>query len=432
MSTKNNFSRRAFLGTLLTGIAGLTLLPGCTWSAPSDTLRLGFIGLGQQAIYLMGSFIRINDVRVVAGADVYGIKNQRFERMVRDYYAEAGISSEVSTYTDYRELLDRKDIDAVVIASPDHWHYHMATDAISSGKDVYLEKPLTFTIPEGQKLVEAVRAADKILGVGSQQRSDPGFIHAVQMASGGNLGNLEKVDVFVGDDPYPVPYDLPENEVPSNLNWKQWLGPNPYVHFNEQLNPPITLDPPLNEQFWAGWRWYKETGGGLMTDWGAHMFDIAQWGTGQELSGPVKILPAGFADNVHLKYIYSNGLEMELNPFDGGTRGVKFWGSDGWIEISRGKVNASDESLLPAADESDVPYEARPGHHENFIQSVKDHVDPVAPVEIGHRTNTVCLLGNIAHELNRTVEWDPEQESFINDPEATGYLGREYGHGYSI
>ena len=431
MSKKNTFSRRAFLGTSILGVAGLTLIPGCKISPPSDTLRIGFIGLGRQAMYLLSSFINIEGVKIVAGADVYVRKNERFMQRVTAYYEGIGETADVKVYQNYRELLDRQDIDAVVIASPDHWHYHMATDAVSAGKDVYLEKPLTFTIAEGQKLVEAVRNADAILGVGSQQRSDPNFRHAVKMAQEGNLGLIEKVDVFVGENPHPIPYTEPKEEVPVDLQWNAWLGPNPFVHYNHVLNPPITLDPPQDEEIWGAWRWYTETGGGLMTDWGAHMFDIAQWGLRMDDSGPVKIIPAGFEGAAHLKYIYDSGLEMEVKPFNGETRGVKFWGSDGWIEISRGAFNASDEALKPVISETDVPYEARAGHHENFIQAVKDQVDPEVPVEIGHRTNTVCVLGNIAHELGKPVQWDPASESFSDDTN-TRLLTRAYNNDYTL
>lgn len=431
MSKKNTFSRRAFLGTSLIGVAGLTLIPGCKLTPPSDTLRIGFIGLGRQAMYLLSSFIKIEGVKVVAGADVYGRKKERFLQEVTAHHEELGEKADVKAYDNYKELLDRQDIDAVVIAAPDHWHYHMATDALSAGKDVYLEKPLTFTIAEGKNLVKTVRDMDAILAVGSQQRSDPNFQHAVKMAQDGNLGLIEKVDVFVGENPHPVPYNEPEEEVPSDLQWNPWLGPNPFVHYNHVLNPPISLPDQPKEKIWGAWRWYKETGGGLMTDWGAHMFDIAQWGLGMDDSGPVKIIPAGFEGAEYLKYIYDSGLVMEVKPFNGDTRGVKFWGSDGWIEISRDAFNASDESLKPMVSESDVPYEARAGHHENFIKAVKDQVDPVVPVEIGHRTNTVCVLGNIAHELGQPVEWDPKSESFGDDT-SPAHLTREYNNDYTL
>ncbi len=430
MNKKNTFTRRAFLGTSILGVAGLTLIPGCK-TPPSDTLRIGFIGLGRQALYLLSSFIQVEGVKVVAGADVYGRKKERFLQYVTVHYEARDEKADVKVYDNYKELLERHDIDAVVIASPDHWHYHMATDAVSAGKDVYLEKPLTFTIAEGQKLVKAVRNMDAILGVGSQQRSDPNFRHAVKMAQEGNLGLIEKVDVFVGQDPYPIPYDEPEEAIPEDLMWNAWLGPNPYVHYNHVLNPPISLDDQPREQIWGAWRWYKETGGGLMTDWGAHMFDIAQWGLEMDTSGPVKVIPAGIEGAEHLKYIYDSGLEMEMKPFNGKTRGVKFWGSDGWIEISRDAFNASDEALKPVVEETDVPYEARASHHENFIQSVKDQVDPVVPVEVGHRTNTVCVLGNIAHELGQPLEWDPASETFSDETDER-HLTRDYNNGFTL
>ncbi len=393
---------------------------------------MGFIGLGRQAMYLLSSFIKIEGVKVVAGCDVYGIKKKRFEQRVRAHYDEKGEKCNVQTYDNYKDLLARDDIDAVVIAVPDHWHAMIAIDASNAGKHIYLEKPITFTIGEGQKLREVVRANHTILAVGSQQRSDPNFQHAVKMAQNGNLGTIDRVSVFVGPDPFPKPYDKPEQPLPEDLNWDQWLGPNPSVHYNEVLDPPITLDPPQDEQFWGAWRWYKETGGGLMTDWGAHMFDIAQWGLGMDQSGPTKIIPPGYGEYTSLTYIYDNGIQMIEEPFNGDTRGVKFWGSNGWIEISRDAFNASDESLKPEVKESDVPYEARAGHHQNFIDAVKAKVDPVVPVEIGHRTNTVCVLGNIAHELGRPVEWDPASESFVNDDEASAFIQRKYREGYSL
>lgn len=431
MSKTNKFSRRAFLGTSLLGVAGLTLIPACKITAPSDTLRLGFIGLGRQSMFLLGSFMQLEGVQVVAGADVYGRKTERFANRVRAHYEELGQKADVKIYENYKALLERKDIDAVVIASPDHWHYHIATDALSAGKDVYLEKPLTFTIAEGQNLIKAVRSNDAILAVGSQQRSDASFQHAVKMVAEGNLGTIEKINVFIGANPHPTPYVAPEEKIPVDLNWEMWLGPNPHVHYNEILDPSISIDPPSDEKDWGAWRWFKETGGGLMTDWGAHMFDIAQWALGKDESGPVKAIPGGYEDYKYLTYYYENGLEMNVEAFNGDTRGVKFWGSEGWIEISRDAFNASDDALKPPAVSTDVPYEARAGHHKNFIDSVKAHVDPEVPVEVGHRTNTVCVIGNVSHELGRPVEWDPNTETFSDD-EAAAYMTREYNHGYTL
>jgi predicted dehydrogenase len=290
---------------------------------------------------------------------------------------------------------------------------------------------MTFTILEGQRLIEAVRANNRVLGVGSQQRSDPNFQYAVKLVQDGKIGKIQKVNSYVGAP--PTPYDLPEEAIPYDLNWDLWLGPNPYVHYNSQLNPPISLNPPKDEEFWGGWRWYKEMGGGFTTDWGAHMFDIAQWGLGMDKSGPVEIIPAGYMETKFLTYKYANGVVMTEEKFNGETKGVKFWGSDGWIEVARGFFNASKESLKPEKKTAEAgAYETKAPHHANFIDAVRSRKDPVASVEIGHRSCTLCNLGNIAYELMRPVKWDPETESFTNDAEASKYLHRVYRKGYSL
>jgi predicted dehydrogenase len=427
----NTVTRRSFLGTSLLGVAGITLLPSCKWLKPNDTITLGFIGLGQQSMFLLNSFLRIEGVRVVAGCDVYGIKRTRFENRVNDFYKQAGKKEEVKTYEKYQDLLARKDIDAVVIATPDHWHALIAIEACKAGKDVYLEKPLTFTIKEGQELVKAVRENKRILAVGSQQRSDPGFQHAVKLVQDGRLGKIQRVQAYVGDG--PTPYLLPEEPLPADLNWDLWLGPNPYVHYNKELNPPISINPPKDEEFWGGWRWYKETGGGFTTDWGAHMFDIAQWGLGMDKSGPVEIIPPGFEETKFLTFKYADGVIMTEEPFDEGlTKGVKFYGDKEWIEVARGYFNASNPSLKPELKKEEGPYETKVPHQENFINAVKNRIDPTVTVEIGHHSCTVCNLGNIGYELKRPVKWDPQNQQFINDPEAEKFFHRQYRAGYSL
>ncbi|MGB4017810.1 Gfo/Idh/MocA family protein, partial [Petrimonas mucosa] len=250
----------------------------------------------------------------------------------------------------------------------------------------------------------------------------------------GKIGKIEKVNAYVGAP--PTPYDLPEEPVPADLNWPLWLGPSEYVHYNSQLNPPISLDPEQKEQFWGAWRWYKELGGGFTTDWGAHMFDIAQWGLGMDNSGPVEIIPAGYEDTKFLTFKYANGVVMTEEPFDEKqTKGVKFWGDKGWIEVSRGHFLASDDSLLPPKVEAtEGAYETKVPHLANFIQAVKTKTDPVVPVEIGHRTCTVCTLGNIAYDLMRPIKWDPAAEKFVDDPEAekNRLFNKTYTEGYKL
>ncbi|MDX9930650.1 MAG: Gfo/Idh/MocA family oxidoreductase, partial [Bacteroidales bacterium] len=260
---KNQWSRRRFLATAAAGAAGIAVIPrltGCGRVPDDGIIRLGFIGLGRQAMSLLNGFIRIQGVEVVAGCDVYGIKRKRFEKRVSDFYTKEGKTVEVETCEKYQDLLKRKDITAVVIAVPDHSHAMIAIAACKAGKDVYLEKPMTFTIKEGQELKKAVRENGRVLAVGSQQRSDANFQHAVSVVQSGALGHITLVNAYVGDP--PKPYDLPEETIPADLNWDLWLGPLAVpIHYNSQLNPPITLDPEQNEKIWGAWRWYKEMGG---------------------------------------------------------------------------------------------------------------------------------------------------------------------------
>ncbi len=430
-----SLNRRSFLRTSLIGAAGISMFPlkSCI-KADSDIINIGFIGLGRQTNYLQRSFLALDEkVKIIAGADIYDVKRERFLKNAKDYYAEKEEEIEVKVYEDYKELLACPDIHAVVIACPDHWHARIALDALDAGKDIYLEKPLTYTIKEGQELVKAVRAHNKILAVGSQQRSDANFQHAVKLAQEGKLGKIQKVEVYVGyEDPHPKPYDVPEEEIPAGLDWDKWIGPAPKVHYNNILDPVITVDPPVNETVWGAWRWYKGLGGGLMTDWGAHMMDIAQWALGYDKSGPVKVIPRGFEDAKYLTYIFENGVHLYHTNFNNGQNGVKFYGEDAWVEVGRGHFIASDESLYKKVDDTEEPYEGRAEHHYNFIECLRSRKDPAATVEIGHSIATACTLGNIADVLKRPVEWNPDTQTFINDPEASTFLHRDYENGYKL
>lgn len=431
MKKSERISRRSFLETTAKGAAGLAIIPGLMSFKRNDAINLGFIGCGRQAMFLLNGFMNVEGVNVLAGCDVYGIKRKRFEKRVRDFYSNKGSKSDVMTYEKYHDVLARPDIDAVVIAVPDHWHALIAIDAVRYGKDVYLEKPMTFTIREGQVLRKAVRKYDRILGVGSQQRSDPAFQHAVKMVREGKLGEMEKVFAHVGGP--PIPYDLPREILPIDLNWDLWLGPNPYVHYNQELNPVITLDPDQDEKIWGGWRWYKETGGGFTTDWGAHMFDIAQWGLGMDENGPVEIIPAGYENTEFLTYKYASGVIMTEEPFDEQkTKGVKFQGKEGWIEVSRGHYEASNKNLTPDIKREEGPYETKIPHQVNFIDAVRNHKDPQVPVEIGHSSCTVCNLGNVAYDLGRPIKWNPAKEEFVDDRQADLYIHRTYRKGYRL
>ncbi len=433
-------NRRSFFGTSMMGATGVALMPGIVTSCqtkpsePKADVRLGFIGMGRQSMFLMNGFIQIPGVEVVAGCDVYGIKRKRFEKRVAAYYAKSGKKSNVVTYEKFEDLLKNPDVNAVVIAVPDHSHARIAIAALKAGKEVYLEKPMTFTIKEGQELVKCVRENNRILGIGSMQRSDANFQYAINLVHTGAIGEIEKVNAYVGAP--PKPYDLPEQPLPADLNWDLWLGSLPAkIHFNNELDPPIKLDPEEDEKIWGAWRWYTEMGGGFTTDWGAHMFDIAQWGLKMDKNGPVEISPIGDGTE-YMTFKYANGVVMTSEPFDEKkTKGVKFWGKNGWIEVARGYFNASDAKLMPAKkEEVKGSYETSIPHQVNFVEAVRGHKDPAVPVEVGHSSCTVCTLGNIACQLKRTIKWDPSKQLFVDDTDgaATKMMHYEYRQGYTL
>ncbi len=400
----------------------------------NDKINLGFIGLGQQSKHLVNCFLEFDDVRVVAGCDVYDVKRDRFKKRVTEHYTNKGEKKvKVDLYEDYQELLARQDIDGVVIATPDHQHTLISIAACKAGKDIYLEKPLTLTIFEGQMLCKAVRKYNRILQVGSMQRSWPEFLHATSLVREGKLGKIHHIQTFIGrynghNSGAPTPLDLPKQECPAGLNWDKWLGPLPTsVYYSDGLNPAISEG--KEEQFWALWRYYKPTGGGLNTDWGAHMFDIAQWGIGKDYNGPVECIPAGYGYNRALTFKYDNGITMTEEDFGFGY-GAKFYGEEGWIAVGRGKFECSDKKFEKPKDFQTE--ESRLGHYAIFLNSMRSRIDPNVPVEIGHSSCTVCNVANIAIELNRPVVWNPIVQKFMNDDEATKLMHYQYREGYKL
>lgn len=432
---QNKMNRRKFLGYSALGLAGLTILP--SWKlngqhiAPSDRVVMGFIGLGRQGLSDFSSFSQCPGVQVAACSDVDSIKRERFMRRVKAWQNKLDVRPACDPYEFYEKLLERRDIDAIAIASPDHWHALMAIHACQSGKDVYCQKPLAFTIKEGYRIVDAVHDHNRVLQVGSQQRSSKEFQTAIALVRSGAIGHIEKVYAKVGDPPKPL--DLPEMRVPDNLNFNQWLGPlnDPKVHYHPDLCPPVTLDPESNEKLWGAWRWYCETGNGFTADWGAHMFDIAQAALGMDGSGPVEYIPVGYNGTKYSTMKYANGVVMTEQPYREdrpGAQGIQFVGDKGWLKVARGYIECSDPSLLPKQEENIAAgqYEVSSPHMQNFIDCVRSRKHPIAPVEVGASTNTLCCLMNIATELGRPVIWDPATRSFPNDVEADNHRLHDY------
>ncbi|MBE6186151.1 MAG: Gfo/Idh/MocA family oxidoreductase [Alistipes sp.] len=396
----------------------------------NDKINIGFIGLGQQAIHLVNGFLTIPEVRVIAGCDIYDIKRNRFIERVNKYYSEKGIKNKLDMYIKYEELLAREDIDAVVIATPDHWHAAIAIAACKAGKDVYLEKPLTFTVYEGQRLIEAVRANNRILQVGSMQRSMAEFIHAANVVREGKLGKISTIYAYAGEG--PLPYTLETTAAPAGLDWERWVGPLPAEWLNKYNH---TLNPLLNEkgkdECWGAWRWYQGLGGGFTTDWGAHMFDIAQWCLGKDGSAPTEILPPETSPYEELTYRYDNGVEM-IHKNVGHGQSVKIYGENGWIMVKRGQFLASSPEFMPKDVDQKAVYETNVPHYQSFINSIRSRRDPSVPVEVGHSSCVVCTIGNIAYELKRTLEWNPIVQKFMGDEEANSKLHYEYREPYKL
>ncbi|MDR0725886.1 MAG: Gfo/Idh/MocA family oxidoreductase [Prevotellaceae bacterium] len=434
MANKNEISRRKFLGYSALGLAGLTILP--SWKvngariAPSDRVVLGFIGLGQQGMSDFYSFSSCPGVQVAAGCDVESLKRTRFKNRVEAWQKKLNVTQRCDSYEFYEDLLDRKDIDAVSIATPDHWHALTTIHACRSGKDVYVQKPLAYTIREGLEMVKAVRANNAVLQIGSQQRSSKEFQQAIALVRSGAIGHIETIYAEVGDPPTPL--DLPEQPIPATLNWNQWMGPlnDPKIHYHPDLCPPISLEPVRNEQLWGAWRWYSETGNGFTADWGAHMFDIAQAAIGMDGSGPCEFIPKGYNGTKYLTMKYQNGIVMTEQPFrdENGGKGISFNGSKGWLKVARGYIECSDPSLLQKEEKSvgKGEYEISSPHMQNFIDCVRSRKNPIAPVEIGCSTNTLCCIANIATELQRPVKWDPATLSFGDDSEAAAHRLYQY------
>lgn len=437
MKHKQKVTRREFLGLSALGLTGLTILP--SWAingvriAPSDRIHLGFIGLGRQGISDFHSFAQCPGVQVVAGSDADSMKNDRFRNVVKGWQEKNNLPLKCDTYEFYEDLLERKDIDAISIATPDHWHALTAIHACQSGKDVYCQKPLSYTISESLAMVEAARKHKRVFQVGSQQRSSTEFQKAVALVREGKIGHIEKIYVRIGEP--PKPFDLPEKPVPSNLNFRLWLGPlnDPKVHYSPSMCPPIAPPDYKEKGEWGTWRYYRETGNGYTGDWGAHHFDIAQWAMGLDGTGPVEYIPAGYNGTEYTTVKYANGIVMTEQPFredKPDDKGIQFIGTEGWIKVARGYIECSDPTLLKKTEkEIDAgSFEVSAPHMQDFLNAMRTRLNPIAPVEAGCSTNILCCLINIATELNRPVKWDPVTLSFGDDKEAQSH--RLYRYDY--
>ncbi len=422
MKTSSNLSRRTFIRAAAAASAPF-ILPSSVWSAatkPNDRVTLGVIGVGIQGRGLMGGFLAKPEFQTVAVCDVDTTRRNDGKKRVNDFYAKRNDTAYkgCDAHADFRELLARKDIDAVVIATPDHWHAYMAIAAAKAGKDIYCEKPLCQSIVEARAMVNAVRKNKRVFQTGSMQRSSAEFRVACELVRNGVIGKISRVDVGISG---PAKFcDLPEETAEPGLDWDLWLGPAPVRAYNSILSPRgVHTHFPL-------WRAYREYGGGGVTDWGAHHFDIAQWGLGMDESGPVEILPADKPDaQSGVKLRYAGGVEVTHQSDKSPGNGVWFHGADGMVFVSRGKFElwfggvkkAEGVKDLEAISKNHLP--AKPvrlyssaDHKTDFLSCIRSRQKPICDVEVGARTVGVCHLVNLAYYHGQPMRWNPGRERF--------------------
>jgi predicted dehydrogenase len=424
MPEQNPVSRRQFLqGVAAAGLAGPVLLRpalGADKTKANDRLTLGFIGVGTMGRHHLNDFLRRSDVQVVAVCDVVEERRGNALKTVEDHYAKQkkGTFKGCKAYNDFRDLLARTDIDAVVIATPDHWHAIPCVLAAKAGKHIYCEKPLTLAIAQGRKIVEAVRKHKVVFQTGSQQRSakhfGAQFRTAVELIRNGRIGKVKTVRIGVGDP--AVPCDLREEETPKGTDWNLWLGPAPKRGYNHELCPKGV------HTHFPAWRRYREYAGGGLADMGAHHFDIAQWALDTDRSGPVKIEPPPDRKKKSgLKFTYASGVVM----YHGGPTDCVFEGSDGTISVSRGGISSKPAKIVkePLGKDAKRVYHSD-DHAKNWLECIRSRKETICPAEVGQRSAAICHLANIGYQLRRALTWDPEKERFVDDAEANKLVDR--------
>ena len=413
----------------------------------NDKINVAQIGFGRMAQSDLIETMKNDECRIVAVADVDMNRAKDGKRWIEEKYAKkTGKDNyvDVKVYQDYRELLGDKSIDAVIITTPDHWHAQPAMEAALAGKDIYLQKPASLTIAEGRAMSDTVKKQSRILQIGSQQRASdpwPQFKRVCELVRNGRIGELKHVEVGLPTDPGCE--DEPKMVVPANLDFDMWLGSTPVVDYTEKgVHPQEGYGRP-------GWLRIENYGAGMITGWGAHHIDTAHWGMGMEHSGPIQVegeavFPESGLWSVHGEFTthakYANGVTMEIsNKFK---NGVKFVGTDGWLFVSRGnaKVTASDPStgsknksawdasdpkiLFSKIGDNEIKLYHSPEMHKNWLDCIRSRKEPVAPVEVGHRSCSACLLNSIAMKVPGKLRWNPKMEKFIGNAQANLMLSR--------
>lgn len=441
---RRDFMKKTALATAAFGIP--TIVPASVFgkNAPSNKINIGQIGCGRIAREhdLPGTW-RHEVARIVAVSDVDSKRMADGKKLIEDYYTKKMGSPylDVKQYGDYREMLLNKDIDAVIISTPDHWHSQPAIEAALASKHIYVQKPTSLTIKEGRQLVNVVNQTGVVLQLGTQQRSSEQFRVAAECVRNGRIGKLHTVKIGLPGD--PAGPDAPAMPVPANLNFDMWLGSTPEIPYTE-----IGVHP-QNDYSRPGWLRHENYGAGMITGWGQHHFDSAAWGMDTELTGPryieaVAEFPRAGFWNVHgdfmVKAEYDNGIVMLTSG--GYPNGIRYEGTEGWIWVSRGNyvasasdpvaqgnnakaLDASNPKILQSViGENEIRLTRSNEHHGNWLDAIQGKTELLSPVEIGHRACSVCLISHVAMKVGRKLEWDPAKEQFVNDAEANSHLSR--------
>lgn len=424
MTPLPSLDRRRFLSST-SALAIGAALPGALSAREQDAkgepVRIGVIGIGIRGRNLLrGSFLSNEGFRVVAVCDVDSNRRDDGKRLVDEHYEDA----DCAVFDDHRKLMARADIDAVVIATPDHWHANQILDACAAGKDVYCEKPLTLTLREGQIVIDAVRKEGVVFQTGSQQRSayEHRFVTACELVRAGRIGRVLDVHVGVGDS--PIPCDLPAEELEPGLDWDRWLGPAPARAYNAVLSPRGV------HGHYPRWRDYREYAGGGLADMGAHHFDIAQWALRADEAGPVRFVPPQDPDARRgALAVYADGTRLT----HGGPNGATFVGTDGLIHVDRGRLVSVPGKLLETPlEEGDERLPRNANHATNWLECIRARSHPICDVEVGARSAAVCQLFNLAYIHGRELTWNPAEWRFEGDDGANAWLDYERRAAYAL
>jgi predicted dehydrogenase len=397
-------------------------------TAPSDKITIGCIGVGGMGNGNMGVFLGLPDCRVVAVCDAYESRRQKAKQRVDDQYGDKGCAM----YGDYRELLARQDIDAVMIAVQDHWHALIATAAAKAGKDMYCEKPLGVSVDEGRRIRDAVRQAKRVFQTGTWQRSQGKFQQACQLVRNGYLGRVHTVEVAAPGPEYRPSYkgSLDPQPVPPDFNWERWRGPAP----NKPYNPGRVA--------WPDWYLIWDYCAGFITNWGVHHLDIANWGCpvigteAFEVECRATYRKEGFTDNVEgwdATFRYAGGLKMRFTDTPKQKPGARFIGEEGWVYVDRSGIGAEPASLLKVKlKPTDERLTDSTNHQDDFLRCVRSRRDPVSHVDAAHQASTLGLVADLAARVGQPLKWEPKVERFSANEEANKMLKRALHNGWSL